>query len=138
MVTSVFVSLSLPSFSGVEGKVIHLVKRPPPSVAAPGASEGQGSTPGSAEGGLEGGGGEGEDRNVTVQASQDVVFVGNIPMSSHTDITQVTQVRREEGSRGKRIAGEEEREGEERERGEREEREGQERGGGGEGRRGKD
>lgn len=27
-----------------------------------------------------------------VQASQDVVIVGNIPVSSHNDITQVTQV----------------------------------------------
>jgi hypothetical protein len=74
------------SFSGVDEKVIHLVKRPPPSVTASGNAGGQGTTggQGATEGVPEG--------SVTVQASQDVVFVGNIPMSSHTNITQVTQV----------------------------------------------
>lgn len=71
-----------------------MVKRPPPSIAAPSTAEGQGSS----EGGQGGDGeGDGGGRNVTVQASQDVVFVGNIPMSSRTDITQVTQVRRTVG-----------------------------------------
>ena len=72
---------------GVDGKVIHLVKRPPPSVRGQGegAAEGQSSGAGSEGAGPVPGG-------VTVQATQDVVIMGNIPVSSHSDITQVTQV----------------------------------------------
>ena len=73
---------------GVEGKVIHLVKGIPPSLNPASAedAEGQGSRQQQgAEPGVE---------NVTVQTQQDMLFVGNIPISSHTDITQVTQVRK--------------------------------------------
>ena len=66
--------------------MIHLVKRPPPSQSNSSSTLNDGSSStGAAEVG-------GEGRGITVQASQDVVFVGNIPVSSHSDISQVTQV----------------------------------------------
>lgn len=85
---------------GVDGKVIHLVKRPPPSLAqGTAATEGGDSvgtgaaaTPGTGTGGGAEVGGRGVGGGITIQASQDLVFVGNIPVSSHSDITQVTQV----------------------------------------------
>lgn len=80
-------------FSAIDGKVIHLVPRPPPSVTDQASS----TTGTSGTSCTEGEGREGEDevgrrRGVRVQASQDLVIVGNIPVSSHNDITQVTQV----------------------------------------------
>ncbi len=68
--------------------MIHLVKRPPPSLAGEPAGGGQGAASSATpptEGGESG-------RGITVHASQDMVFVGNIPVSSRNDITQVTQV----------------------------------------------
>ena len=70
--------------------MIHLVKRPPPSLAGPQgdgvSAEGQSSAPPRT------GAGPGPPPGMTVQATQDVVIMGNIPVSSHSDITQVTQV----------------------------------------------
>ncbi len=74
--------------------MIHLVKRPPPSLSG---SQGAGSAGAEGQGSSSTWGAEGEGMGagpgMTVQATQDVVILGNIPVSAHSDITQVTQVR---------------------------------------------
>lgn len=68
------------------------MKRPPPSVTEQAQNAADPEAPSGAGGG--GTGGEEMERgtSVSAQTTQDLVIVGNIPVSSQNDITQVTQV----------------------------------------------
>lgn len=72
-----------------------MVKRPPPSVTEQAQNAADPEAP-SGGGGAGGGGTGGEETergtSVSAQTTQDLVIVGNIPVSSQNDITQVTQV----------------------------------------------
>lgn len=67
------------------------MKRPPPSVTEQAQNAADPEAP---SGGGGAGGGEEMERgtSVSAQTTQDLVIVGNIPVSSQNDITQVTQV----------------------------------------------